>query len=208
LADEGALLFDYIEQERITHFGVSARFIDAIAKNGLSPTHTHDLSTLRTIFSTGSPLSPESFDYVYGHVKADVQLASVSGGTDIISAFVLGNPLLPVRRGEIQCRGLGMAVDVFDEHGQTVRGEKGELVCTKAFPSMPLGMTRKALNIVRLTSKNSPALGSMEIMRRSQRMTASLSTAVQMLRSIQAVSASAQLRFTGRWNNCPRYWNR
>jgi acetoacetyl-CoA synthetase len=93
---------------------------------------------LQTILSTGSPLGPESFDYVYSHVKADLMLASISGGTDIISCFVLGNPILPVRRGEIQCRGLGMAVDVFDEQGQPVRGEKGELVCTKPFPSMPL----------------------------------------------------------------------
>src|SRR6185369_10900638 len=138
LAGDGKLLFDYIEQERIKHFGVSAKFIDAIAKKGLSPIETHNLSSLQTIFSTGSPLSPESFDYVYEEIKRDVQLASISGGTDIISAFVLGNPLLPVRRGEIQCRGLGMAVDVFNEHGQPVRGEKGELVCTKPFPSMPV----------------------------------------------------------------------
>jgi len=144
LADEGKLLFDYIEQEQIKHFGVSAKFIDAIAKKGVSPTDTHDLSSLRTIFSTGSPLSPESFDYVYRHIKNDVLLASISGGTDIISAFVLGNPLLPVRRGEIQCRGLGMAVDVFNEHGQPVREEKGELVCTKPFPSMPVGFWNDA----------------------------------------------------------------
>lgn len=144
LADEGKLLFDYIEQEQIKHFGVSAKFIDAIAKKGVSPTDTHDLSSLRTIFSTGSPLSPESFDYVYRHIKNDVLLASISGGTDIISAFVLGNPLLPVRRGEIQCRGLGMAVDVFNEHGQPVREEKGELVCTKSFPSMPVGFWNDA----------------------------------------------------------------
>lgn len=138
LARDGSLLFDYIDQERIRHFGVSAKFIDAIAKQGVSPIHTHDLSTLQTIFSTGSPLSPESFDYVYRHVKADVLLASISGGTDIISGFVCGNPLLPVRRGEIQCRGLGMAVDVFDENGQPVREKKGELVCTRPFPSMPV----------------------------------------------------------------------
>ena len=144
LADEGKLLFDYIEEEQIKHFGVSAKFIDAIAKKGVSPTDTHDLSSLRTIFSTGSPLSPESFDYVYRHIKNDVLLASISGGTDIISAFVLGNPLLPVRRGEIQCRGLGMAVDVFNEHGQPVREEKGELVCTKSFPSMPVGFWNDA----------------------------------------------------------------
>jgi len=144
LADDGKLLFDYIEQEQIKHFGVSAKFIDAIAKKGLSPIETHNLSSLQTIFSTGSPLSPESFDYVYRHIKRDFQLASISGGTDIISAFVLGNPLLPVRRGEIQCRGLGMAVDVFNEHGQPVRGEKGELVCTKPFPSMPVSFWNDA----------------------------------------------------------------
>jgi len=144
LADEGKLLFDYIEEEQIKHFGVSSKFIDAITKKGVSPTDTHDLSSLRTIFSTGSPLSPESFDYVYRHIKNDVLLASISGGTDIISAFVLGNPLLPVRRGEIQCRGLGMAVDVFNEHGQPVREEKGELVCTKSFPSMPVGFWNDA----------------------------------------------------------------
>ncbi|HET6646880.1 MAG TPA: acetoacetate--CoA ligase, partial [Pyrinomonadaceae bacterium] len=139
LARDGKILFDYAEQEQITHFGTSAKFIDALAKKGLSPAHTHDLSALQTIFSTGSPLCPESFEYVYGHIKADLMLASISGGTDIISCFVLGNPLLPVRRGEIQCRGLGMAVEVFDEEGEPLRGQKGELVCTKPFPSMPLG---------------------------------------------------------------------
>jgi acetoacetyl-CoA synthetase len=144
LAGEGKLLFDYVQKEHITHFGTSAKFIDAIAKKGLSPAHTHDLSTLQTILSTGSPLGPESFDYVYRHVKTDLMLASISGGTDIISCFVLGNPLSPVRRGEIQCRGLGMAVEVFDEQGQPVRGEKGELVCTKPFPSMPLGFWNDA----------------------------------------------------------------
>jgi acetoacetyl-CoA synthetase len=144
LADGGKLLFDYAEQERVTHFGVSAKFIDAIAKNGLAPAQTHDLNSLRTIFSTGSPLAPESFDYVYRRVKRDVNLASMSGGTDIISCFVLGNPTLPVHRGEIQCRGLGMAVEVFDDEGRPVRGEKGELVCVKPFPSMPLGFWNDA----------------------------------------------------------------
>ena len=139
LAGEGQLLFDYVQEERITHFGASAKFFDALAKKSLAPVNTHDLSSLRTILSTGSPLSAESFDYVYSHIKRDVLLASISGGTDIISCFVLGNPMLSVRRGEIQCCGLGMAVDVFDEAGKSVRGEKGELVCTKPFPSMPLG---------------------------------------------------------------------
>ena len=139
LLGDGRILFDYADEERITHFGTSAKFIDAIRKNGLQPIKTHSLTMLRTIFSTGSPLAPESFDYVYREVKPDVQLASISGGTDIVSCFVLGCPILPVWRGEIQCRGLGMAVDVFDENGKPVRGEKGELVCTRPFPSMPLG---------------------------------------------------------------------
>ena len=135
----GTILFDYAEQERATHFGTSAKFIDAAAKMALSPTRTHDLSALRVLFSTGSPLAPEGFDWVYREIKADLLLASISGGTDIVSCFVLGNPLLPVHRGEIQCRGLGMAVDVFAEDGQPVREEKGELVCTRPFPVMPIG---------------------------------------------------------------------
>ena len=122
----------------ITIFGTSARFIAACAKEGLSPGADQDLSALRILLSTGSPLAPEGFDYVYRSIKEDVQLSSMSGGTDIISCFVLGNPLWPVYRGEIQCRGLGMAVDVYDE-GKPVRGRQGELVCTRPFPSMPLG---------------------------------------------------------------------
>ena len=136
---ESRILFDYADAGRMTHFGTSAKFIDAIGKTGLRPRESHRLSALRTIFSTGSPLAPEGFDYVYRHVKQNVNLASISGGTDIISCFVLGCPTLPVWRGEIQCRGLGMAVDVFDDAGRPVRGEKGELVCTRPFPSMPLG---------------------------------------------------------------------
>ena len=135
----GKVLFDYAEAERMTHFGTSAKFIDAAAKQGLTPARTHDLGALRAMFSTGSPLSPEGFDWVYREVKEDLLLASISGGTDIVSCFVLGNPVLPVYRGEIQCRGLGMAVDVFDEDGRPVRGEKGELVCTRPFPVMPVG---------------------------------------------------------------------
>jgi acetoacetyl-CoA synthetase len=138
-AKNGRILFDFAEKERITHFGTSAKFIDAIAKRGLRPRDTHDLSSLRMILSTGSPLAPESFDYVYDAVKTDVCLASISGGTDIISAFADANAILPVYRGELQCRSLGMAVEVFDEQGNSIVGEKGELVCTKPFPSMPLG---------------------------------------------------------------------
>ncbi len=136
---DGAILFDFAQAEGMTVFGTSAKFIDALAKAGLKPAHTHKLDGLRVMMSTGSPLAPEGFDYVYKHVKRDINLASISGGTDIISTFVLGNPLLPVWRGEIQCRGLGMKVEVFDDDGRPLRGEKGELVCTAPFPSMPVG---------------------------------------------------------------------
>lgn len=135
----GRILFDFAEQERMTHFGTSAKFIDALAKVGLKPAETHDLSRLRAMLSTGSPLMAEGFDYVYRNVKADLCLSSISGGTDIVSCFVLGNPAGPVYRGEIQAPGLGMAVEVFDEGGRPLRGEKGELVCTRPFPSMPVG---------------------------------------------------------------------
>jgi acetoacetyl-CoA synthetase len=135
----GSILFDYADAEGMTHFGTSAKFIDAIAKIELKPRRTHRLEHLRAMFSTGSPLVAEGFDYVYANIKPDLQLASISGGTDIISCFVLGNPNGPVYRGEIQCAGLGMAVDVFDDAGRPVRGEKGELVCTRSFPVMPIG---------------------------------------------------------------------
>ena len=137
--DRGRVLFDFAEAEGITHFGTSAKFIDAIAKIALKPRETHDLGKLRALLSTGSPLVPEGFDYVYENVRKDVCLSSISGGTDIVSCFVLGNPMGPVWRGEIQCKGLGMAVEVFDEQGRELRGEKGELVCTRPFPSMPVG---------------------------------------------------------------------
>jgi acetoacetyl-CoA synthetase len=136
---DGRILFDYADAERATLFGTSAKWLDAIAKMGLEPAKSHSLASVRTICSTGSVLAPEGFDFVYQKVKADVQLASISGGTDIISCFMLGNPMGPVYRGEIQARGLGMKVEVFDEAGQAVTGAKGELVCTKAFPSMPVG---------------------------------------------------------------------
>ena len=138
-APQRQALWDLAEHERLTVFGVSAKYLALSEKEGLAPRTTHDLGPLRTILSTGSPLAPASFDYVYRDVKRDVQLASISGGTDIISCFALGNPTTPVWRGELQCRGLGMAVEVFDSEGQPVRGEPGELVCTKPFPSMPIG---------------------------------------------------------------------
>jgi acetoacetyl-CoA synthetase len=123
----------------MTHFGTSAKFIDALGKSGLKPKQTHKLEHIRGVISTGSPLLPEGFDYVYENMKSDVCLSSISGGTDIISCFVLGNPAGPVWRGEIQAKGLGMDVQVFDERGKPVVGEKGELVCSRPFPSMPLG---------------------------------------------------------------------
>jgi len=135
----GRILWEYAQAERMSHFGTSAKYIDALAKTEIIPLSDYNLAALRVVLSTGSPLAPESFAYVYSNVKKDVQLSSISGGTDIISCFVLGNPTLPVWQGEIQCKGLGMAVEVWNEHGVSVRGEKGELVCTKPFPSMPIG---------------------------------------------------------------------
>ncbi|MBB4953899.1 acetoacetyl-CoA synthetase [Agrobacterium vitis] len=137
-APNGEVLWDYAASERFAMFGTSAKYIDALRKDGIEPIKTHDLSALRVVTSTGSPLSPEGFAFVYQGIKADVQLSSISGGTDIVSCFVLGNPVKPVWTGEIQGPGLGLAMDVWDDDGKPVRGEKGELVCTKAFPSMPV----------------------------------------------------------------------
>jgi acetoacetyl-CoA synthetase len=133
----GNILWDYADDVGMSLFGTSAKYIDALSKAGHEPAKSHDLSSLRMLCSTGSVLAPESFDYVYHSIKRDLCLASISGGTDIVSCFVLGCPIRPVWRGESQCRGLGMAVDVFDEEGHSVRGEKGELVCTETFPSQP-----------------------------------------------------------------------
>jgi len=135
---DGNVLFDFADQTRMTLFGTSAKFIDAVAKAGLEPRKTHGLDTVRTMTSTGSPLVPESFDFVYRSIKEDIHLASMSGGTDIISCFAGGDPTAPVWRGELQALGLGMSVDVFDETGRSVRGVKGELVCKTPFPSMPV----------------------------------------------------------------------
>ena len=135
---DGNVLWDYAQKYGCTFFGTSAKYIDALKMNGFKPSETHDLSTLRTIASTGSPLVHESFDYVYSAIKQDLHLASISGGTDIVSCFMLGNPISPVYRGELQGPGLGMAVDVFDDDGKPVEGIGGELVCTKPFPCMPV----------------------------------------------------------------------
>lgn len=135
--DSGAI-FKLAEEEGMTIFGTSARYISAIEKAGLKPKELFDLSTLKTMCSTGSPLAEESFRYVYRDIKEDINLASISGGTDIVSCFALGCPVLPVYEGELQCRGLGMKIQAFDGYGKPVLGEQGELVCTASFPSMPV----------------------------------------------------------------------
>ena len=135
---DGNILFDYVDAAGITLFGTSAKFIDSLSKASLAPIHTHNLASLKTITSTGSPLAPESFEYVYRAIKRDVHLASIAGGTDIVGCFVAGVPIEPVWPGEIQGPALGMATEVFDDSGQPRFDKKGELVCTRPFPSMPL----------------------------------------------------------------------
>ena len=142
--DDGRVLWQMAETEGVTVFGTSAKYLSALEKAAVRPGDEFSLPKLRTVLSTGSPLAPESFDFVYAAIGSDLLLASISGGTDILSCFALGNPILPVRRGELQCRGLGMATEVFDEQGNTVIGEHGELVCTRPFPSAPLGFWNDA----------------------------------------------------------------
>ena len=132
-------LWRLAEEERVNVFGTSAKYLSALEKSGLQPGDEHDLNELEAILSTGSPLAVSGFEYVYAAIKADVQLSSVSGGTDIVSCFIAGNPMLPVYAGEIQCAALGMDVDVFDDNGKSLHGDEGELVCKTPFPSMPLG---------------------------------------------------------------------
>ncbi len=136
---DGNSLFDFAERSRMTHFGTSAKFVDAAKNAKLNPQETHDLTNVRTLMSTGSPLVPESFDFIYDNIKADICVSSISGGTDIVGCFVGGNPIGPVWRGEIQAVCLAMDVAVYDDNGQSMVGELGELVCLKPFPSMPVG---------------------------------------------------------------------
>ncbi len=132
------ILFDYADQEKFNIMGISAKFLDTCRKLELNPMNSHNLSSLRMMLSTGSVLNSDCFDYVYEKIKSSVCLSSISGGTDIVSCFVLGSNILPVYRGELQTRGLGMSVEVWDELGSPVNGRKGELVCTKTFPSKPV----------------------------------------------------------------------
>ncbi len=136
---DGNALWNVADEFGISIFGTSAKWISAIEKAGIKPRETHKLLNLKSILSTGSPLAPESFDYVYRDIKERVMLSSISGGTDIISCFALGCPILPVWRGELQCRGLGMKVEIFDDEGRSVVDQTGELVCTAPFPVMPIG---------------------------------------------------------------------
>ena len=138
-AKDGDVLLDAIETEKISIFGVGAKYLDALEKAGKTPHRSHNVDSLRTILSTGSPLSRHSFEWIYRSFKRDLCLSSISGGTDIVSCFVLGNPLLPVYAGEIQCLGLGMDVAIWDQDGASLVAQKGELVCTTAFPSAPIG---------------------------------------------------------------------
>lgn len=141
---EPTRLIDLIDAEDISIFGTSAKFIAALEKAGVRPRKSHELLSLKAILSTGSPLAHESFEYIYRDVKADLRLSSISGGTDIVSCFALGNPTLPVWPGELQCKGLGMDVQVWDEDGRSLHGGKGELVCARHFPSMPVGFWNDA----------------------------------------------------------------
>ncbi|MFC0444650.1 acetoacetate--CoA ligase [Pseudidiomarina halophila] len=134
-----SILWDIAEQEGISVFGTSAKYLSALEKADCKPAQSHDLRALRSILTTGSVLAPESFDYVYRDIKTDLCLSSISGGTDIVSCFALGCPVLPVYRGELQCRGLGLDVQVYNDQGECVKGEKGELVCRNSFPCMPIG---------------------------------------------------------------------
>jgi acetoacetyl-CoA synthetase len=135
---DSSAIFQLAEDEKMTIFGTSARYIAGVEKSGLKPGEKFDLSNLKTMCSTGSPLSEESFQFVYREVKQDIDLASISGGTDIVSCFALGCPIVPVYEGELQCRGLGMKVEAYDFRGNSVIGEQGELVCTASFPCMPI----------------------------------------------------------------------
>ncbi len=136
--DDGRVLWKMAEEEKLTVFGTGAKYISSLEKAGVRPIDEFDLGSLKTVLTTGSPLAPESFDFIYDAIAPDIQLASISGGTDIISCFAGGNPLYPVRRGELQCLALGMAVEIFTDEGESVVGQNGELVCTRAFPSMPV----------------------------------------------------------------------
>lgn len=200
-------LFKLIDDEKITVFGTSAKFISAVEKAGVIPSQQFTLKTLRAILSTGSPLLPKNYDFVYKHIKPDVQLSSISGGTDIVSCFALGNPILPVYRGELQCLGLGMAVEIFDEQGHALREERGELVCTKPFPSMPVSFWNDPdkKNISMHISSVLRAYGLTAILPKLLRTMDSLFMGVQMRFSTREACASAPQKFIVRSKKFPKF---
>ena len=171
----GRVLWELADAERMTHFGTSAKYIDSLRKVALVPVKDYALTHLRAMFSTGSPLAPESFDYVYEAVKHDICLSSISGGTDIVSCFVLGNPTLPVLRGEIQCRGLGMAVEAYDEDGRadrrTAAASAGSSSARSRFRRCrwASGRIRTGRSTAPPTSNASPACGATATTSRSPR---------------------------------------
>jgi len=147
LYPDASRLFNILAEEEVTAFGTGARFLAATEKRNVTPNEHLDLSALKTIFSTGSPLLPHQFDYIHNHIHQEIQVSSISGGTDIVSCFALGNPLMPVYRGELQCLGLGLDVKIFDEHAQSMVDETGELVCVQPFPCMPLSFWKDEKNL-------------------------------------------------------------
>ena len=200
------VLWTAVDRLGLTHFGTSARFIHGCRAAGLTPRATHRLDTMRTVFSTGSPLARAGFEWIYRDVKTDVHLASISGGTDIVGCFMLGVPTEPVYSGEIQAAGLGVDLAALDEDGRPVAGKPGELVCRQPLPSMPLRFwgTPTASAIAPPTSSVTLASGATAISSRSPRPAGSSSTAAAMRRSIPAASASVPRRSIVRSKPSPR----
>ncbi len=194
-------LLDLIDAEDIAVFGASAKYLAALEKAGVRPRHSHRLDSLRTLLSTGSPLAHESFDYVYRELKSDLCLSSISGGTDIVSCFAIGNPVLPVWRGELQCKALGMAVEIWDDDGRRLASGKGELVCTRHFrrSRWASGTTRMAPGSTTPTSPAFPASGPMATTPRKPSTAGWSSTAAPTRCSIPAACASAPRKSTARW---------
>lgn len=206
---EPARLIDLIDAEDISIFGTSAKFIAALEKAGVRPRESHKLSSLKVILSTGSPLAHESFEYIYRDVKRDLCLSSISGGTDIVSCFALGNPTLPVRRGELQCKGLGMDVQVWNDNGQAVTGEKVNWSAPDTFLQCQWasGTMQTARNSALPISPRSPASGPTAIMPRKPLMAAWSSTAAPTPCSTRVAYASAPQRSIAKWKRCRRCWS-
>ena len=200
------VLWRIAERERLAVFGTSAKYLSALEKSGYRPAEHVRLPRLASVLSTGSPLAPSSFDFVYENIKEDLQLSSIAGGTDIIACFISGNPMLPVYRGELQCSALGLAVDVFDDGGRPVRGQKGELVCTAPFPSMPVSFWNDPGDAMYRAAyfERFPGVWCHGDYVEMTRAAASSSTAARMPFSIPAACASALRKSTGSWRTSRR----